>query len=199
MGSGAVQYCRERSEVADLTERQSPARRRYARSWLRLLIISAVAVSADSGCRKDQVSPGQQSQQVQFRHADRGEALLNAATSQLTDLPSAIDTELRPPVVILDSTKSLDHNDVLAVCSINPHTPGGPINYIQVPAGNGRFRSLNVQPGDILKYFVLQDETVDEESRRAGFSRAIAMDLNVAQVIDEASDRPRPRRKRAAR
>jgi hypothetical protein len=153
--------------------------------WLPLLLTSAIAVGAFSGCRKDQVSPGQQSQQSQFRHADRGEALLNAATSQLADLPSAVDTELRPPVVILDSTKSLDHNDVLAVCMTNPHIPGGPINYIRVPGGNGRFRSLNVQPGGILKYYVLQDETVDEESRQAGFSRALAMDLNVAQVIDD--------------
>jgi hypothetical protein len=184
IGGTKVEYWLGRVNDGNSVETR-PRDRSFPGRWLPFFVVSALAIGTFSGCRKDQVSPGQQSQQSQFRHADRGEALLNAATSQLADLPSAVDTELRPPVVILDSTKSLDHNDVLAICMVNPHIPGGPINYIRVPSGNGRFRSLNVQPGDILKYYVLQDETVDEESRQAGFSRALAMDLNIAQVIDD--------------
>ena len=58
-------------------------------------------------------------------------------------------------------------------------------NVIRVPAGNSRFRSLGVRSGDILKYYVKEDETVDADSRNAGYSRQLAMDLNVAQVIDD--------------
>jgi hypothetical protein len=120
-----------------------------------------------------------------LRQADRSEALLAAAANQLADLPSSIDTELRAPDVILDSTKSADGKDVLATCMANPGVPGGPINVIYVPGENGRFRSLGVRSGYILKYYIREDETVDEESRQAGFSRQLAMDLTVAQVIDE--------------
>jgi hypothetical protein len=63
--------------------------------------------------------------------------------------------------------------------------PAGPNNVVYVPAGNGRFRSLGVRSGDILKYYIREDETVDEESRQAGFSRQLAMDLTVAQVLDD--------------
>jgi hypothetical protein len=126
-----------------------------------------------------------QSQQDQLRQADRAEALLKAASNQLGDLPSAVDTELRPPVVVLDSRYSADGGDVLAICVANPVASGNPINLIRVPTGNSRFRGLGVRSGDRLKYFVLQDKTVDEESRQFNLSRQLAMDLKIAQVIDD--------------
>jgi hypothetical protein len=88
-------------------------------------------------------------------------------------------------VVILDSTKSADGQDVTAICTANPSVPGSFVNLLSVPAGNSRFRGLGVRPGDILKYYVLEDETVDEDSRQIGFSRRVAMELNVAQVVDD--------------
>ena len=60
-------------------------------------------------------------------------------------------------------------------------------NVIKVPAGNSRFRSLGVRPGDILKYYVKEDETVDADSRSVGYSRQLAMDLTVTQVIDDST------------
>jgi hypothetical protein len=137
------------------------------------------------GCREKSASPTQQSQQEQLRQSDRGEAVLKAAISQLHDLPAAVDTELRPPVVLLDSRKSADGQDVLAQCTSDPKISAGVFNVIQVTTGNGRFRGLGVKAGDTLKYYVLEDTTVDEDSRSIGFSKKLAMDLKVAQVLDD--------------
>ena len=120
-----------------------------------------------------------------MRRFDRGEALLKAAADQLNDLPSGVDTELRPPMVVLDSTKSSDGQDVFAILSANPALPEGPINIVTVPQNNARFRNNGIRPGDIVKYYSQVDATVDKESRLSGFVRRIAMDLTVAQVIDD--------------
>jgi hypothetical protein len=147
-----------------------------------------VVVSLVAGCREEQRPRGSTSQslQAQFRQADRGRTLLEAAGAQLADLPSAVDTALRPPSVIIDSTKSSNRADIQAVCLANPQAKGPPqYTIIQVPSGNARFRSLDVQPGDVIKYYVREDETVDEQSNKEGLSRQIAIDLKVAQVIDE--------------
>ena len=149
--------------------------------------LAALAIVIFPGCHQPEASPGKQSQQAQFRRADRGEALVAAAANQLSDLPSAVDTELRPPAVILDSTKSANGQDVLATCTRSPVAPEGPINYFRVSEQNSRFRSIGVQSGDILKYYVLQDETIDEERQQFGMGRQLAMELIVAQVIDENS------------
>jgi hypothetical protein len=120
-----------------------------------------------------------------MRRADRGEALLSAAASQLSNLPSAVDTELRPPAVILDSSTSGTGSDVFAVATPTPTDPAGPINLITIPAGNARFRRLGVRPGDILKYYLIEDETIDEERRQAGFASQLATEFTVAQVIND--------------
>jgi hypothetical protein len=138
-----------------------------------------------SGCRKPARSSSDSAQQEQSRQAGRGEALLKAAAAQLSDLPAAVDTELRPPTVILDSRKSVDHQDVLATCSA-ASTTAKSFNVIHVPAGNSGLRNrLGVRPGDILKYFILEDKTVDPDSQKSGLSRQVAMELVIAQVIDD--------------
>jgi hypothetical protein len=139
---------------------------------------------AVSSCRETAPTPSKQAQQQQLRQYDQSEAVLKAAASQLSDLPGAVDTELRPPVVLLDSRKSADGKDVLATCTASPKAVDV-FNVIKVPAGNARFRSLGVQPGDIVKYYVKEDETVDPDSRAAGYSRQLAIDLVVAQVLDD--------------
>ena len=114
---------------------------------------------------------------------DRGDVLFTAVVKQLRDLASYVDTELQPPMVILDSKASSDGQDVLATCGVYPGAAEGPINFISVPKRNGRFRSLGVRPGDVLKYYILYDE----ESLETGISQTIAMDMTVAQVIDDNS------------
>jgi Anaphase-promoting complex, cyclosome, subunit 3/Transglutaminase-like superfamily len=135
------------------------------------------------GCRRPESSPGAQSQEESMRRAGRGDALLKAAAAQLSNLPADIDTQLRQPTIVLDSTPSGE--DIVAICTVNPNVPDGTINYLIVPAGNSRFRTLGVRSGDILKYYLVEDETVDEERRLSGFSRWLAMEFTVAQVIDE--------------
>ena len=58
-------------------------------------------------------------------------------------------------------------------------------NIIFVPTSNSRFRSLGVRPGDILRYFVLPDQTVDPDSQRSGMSRQKPLQMKVAKVIDD--------------
>jgi tetratricopeptide (TPR) repeat protein len=158
------------------------ARQRVVVVFSGMVVLAAVVLP---GCREEVTTPGRQSPQAMMRRADRGEALLNAAASQLSDLASAVDTELRPPAVILDSSKSANGADVMAVCTPTPTDPDGPITLITVPAGNARFRSLSVRSGDIVKYYLLADETIDEERRQAGFASQLAMEFSVAQVLDE--------------
>ena len=145
---------------------------------------AALLVAELTGCRQSP-SPGTSDHQAAFRRLDRGESLLKAAAAQLNDLPAGADTQLRPPVVILDSTKSSDGNDVLATFTRNARDPAGRINYVTVPVDNARFGTLGVRSGDILKYYILEDETVDPESRAIGFTRRVAMEFIVAQVLDD--------------
>jgi hypothetical protein len=149
-----------------------------------LVVVLAIAALAFSlrGCQESAPPAAKKRQQDELRQFDRGEALLKAAAAQLSDLPASVDTDLRPPVVLLDSRKSADGKDVLAVCVGNPKGPADVFNVLNVPAGNGRFRSLGVRPGDIIKYYVKEDETVDDDSRKAGYSRQLAIDLIVAHL-----------------
>ena len=107
--------------------------------------------------------------------------LFSTVVQQLRNLPSYVDTELTPPTVVLDSKSSSDGEDVLATCGMVPGTEDGPINCITAATHNGRFRSLGVRPGDVLKYYVLYDE----ESAETGISQTVSMDLTVAQVLDD--------------
>src|SRR4051794_22571775 len=150
-----------------------------------LSFIAAALYIALPGCHESAPKATKQAEQDKLRQATGGEALLKVAATQLSDLPAAVDKELRPPVVLLDSRKSADGKDVLATCTANPKASADIFNVIKVPTGNGRFRSIGVQSGDILKYYVKEDETVDADSRSAGYSRQLAMDLKVAQVIDD--------------
>lgn len=153
---------------------------------LSLARLSVIAFVLVAGCQqRTPTTSGKQSQQGQLRSQESADALLKATANQLSDLPSAVDTELRPPEIVLDSRKSTDGQDVYAICKANPKTPERGANIIYVPGGNSRFRSLGVAAGYYLKYFVLEDETVDEESRRSGLSRQKPKDLKIAQVIDE--------------
>ena len=146
-----------------------------------LVAVSCLGVVVGCG---HTTSPTATTAQRSLQHrVDQGEALLNAAVTQLRDLPAYVQTDLRPPKVILDSTKSADHQDVMATVSVNPNVPEGFINYLSVPAGNGNFRTLGVQSGDRVKYFV----NWDKESLEADIQQRVAMDLKVGQVVDNNS------------
>lgn len=146
------------------------------------------------------------------RRTDQSQALLATAIRQLGDLPSFVQTDLAPPEVVLDSRTSGDGKDVLAVLDRAPKVDEDLrlFNYLKVTTGNGRFKALNVQTGDIVKYFIDVDtEAVaseakifgnrsgqfdpndpdapaagSEEQWNAGFVREKAIDFPVGQVVD---------------
>jgi tetratricopeptide (TPR) repeat protein len=144
-----------------------------------------IALFTLSGCGPDRPasSPelGESTSSLQQR-ADRGEVLFGAVVEQLRNLASFVDVELRPPVVILDARKSGDEQDVLAVFGAHPDVPDGPNNYVVVTSGNGRFRSLGVRPGDILKYSFVR---YDLENMETDVGETVTLDLTVAQVPHE--------------
>jgi hypothetical protein len=146
-------------------------------------LIAAVLLA---GCQpKAAVKGSRQSQQSRLRQADQADALLKAAANQLNDLPAAVDTVLRPPIPILDAEKHPEHADTLAVCLANPTMPGSPVNVVYVPTGSGHFKRLRVQSGDMLKYFAKMDKTVDDDAIASGLTKLQALDLRIAQVIDD--------------
>jgi hypothetical protein len=100
--------------------------------WRAAAAVAVMAVLA-VGCERFQPATPSQSPKSRLRRVDRSEALLGAAVNQLRDLPSFVTTELRLPDVILDSTKSSDGQDVLAIATANPAVPDGPINVLSVP------------------------------------------------------------------
>ncbi len=137
------------------------------------------------GCGPPQPRPGGQG--INSFRASQGASLLTAAVAQLNDLPSAVDTKLSTPSIVLDSRKSTDKDDILAVCTANPAVPNSPFNLLVVPAKNARFRYARIRPGDIVKFYIRPDETVEQTSAMAGMGRFLPVELTVAQVIDENS------------
>ena len=61
-----------------------------------------------------------------LRKRESADALLKVAANQLNDLPSAVDTEMRPPQIVLDSRKSANGQDVYAICTAIRHFPAIP-------------------------------------------------------------------------
>ncbi len=140
----------------------------------------AVIALVFAGCPRPQESTQSQSRQALLRRADRSDSLLDAAVSQLRDLPSTVTTNLVLPEVVVHSPTTSDGQDVMAVCVANPATPDGPINYLLVPTRNIHFRALGVKPGDIVKYHA----GLNPESLEAGFEERVVLELIVAQVPD---------------
>lgn len=151
-----------------------------------LCTVVAIFLVAPLGCQRETpVAPIKHNQQGDLRRADQADRLFKVAATQLNDLPASVDIEVKPPQIVLDGHKSSDQQDVYAICAANPAIPNGPANVIHVPSGNARFKGLSVRPGDTIKYFIIEDRTVDEDSRRAGLSKQKAMELKVAFVVDD--------------
>ena len=88
---------------------------------------------------------------------DSSAVLIETVAKTLNNLPPEVVLDLVPAEPILDDSKSANQQPVLATLSVNPQDPEGGFNYLSIPAGNGNFRGVNVQPGDIVRYFVKYD------------------------------------------
>lgn len=143
-----------------------------------LFVLCSLLFIPGCGCRPDvsirpTISTGNRQRQ--------NDVLLSSAVEQLHNMPNYVDLQLNPPRVILDSSKSSDGQEVMAICTPSPEVPDGPINTIQVPKGNSRFRALRVKPGDVVKYFIL----VDQESAESGILQKEPIEIPVAQVVND--------------
>lgn len=161
--------------------RAAPLSPRWRASPSVAAVVIGLAAVVFAGCEQPPSTPRIPSQQARLRQASRSDALLEAALNHLRDLPASISTKLQLPEVVLDSTKSSDGQDVLAMCLANPAVPDGPINFFVVPNRNAWFRRIGVKPGDIVKYHA----GLNKESLEAGFEERIVLELTVAQVPDE--------------
>ena len=152
---------------------------------VRTMLLLSVSAATVAGCQPSAPTatrrPEQPAGSLQ-RRTDRGEVLFDAVVDQLRDLAAYVDTELQPPVVILDSKKSRDGQAVLVTFGSHPDMPLGPINYVRVTSGNGLFRSLGVRPGDILKFSYVR---YDPENMEMDIGETVTLDLTVAQVLNE--------------
>ncbi len=111
------------------------------------------------------------------RH-DTSAVLVDSISRTLNHLPEEVVTELTPPKVILDDSRSADGQKVLAVLDVTPEVPDGPFNYLSVPEGNANFRTLGVRAGDIVRYFV----SYDQEDLEHGFENVTYLELTVRRL-----------------
>jgi hypothetical protein len=150
--------------------------------WLMITFAFSWALVGCQPTRPAGTSTAAQSAAALNRRVDRGDVLFGSVVTQLRDLASYVDTELQPPTVVIDARKSSDGQDVMATIGMQPGADSGPINTVIVRTNNGRFRSLGVRPGDIVKlYYTLYDQ----QNQETDIGRTVSADMRVAQVIND--------------
>ena len=136
--------------------------------------LCALLAAATIGCSPQPTTRGR-------RTAARGsqsEAYLRGVAATLNDLPRLVSLELLPAQPILTASTSADGKEVRATCTQNPQTPDGQINYLRAFDGNANFLALDVQPGDIVRYYV----NVDQEVAERGIEQRTAIELRVRRL-----------------
>ena len=152
-----------------------------ATAWM--MVVAASILSAGRMQTRGVATRGPSSKLSSMR-GDATELLMEGIAFTLNHLAEEIDEQLQPPEVILDASRSSDHKEVLAICTVNPRVPDGPVNRIQVPSGNAGFRRLGIRPGDIARYYI----NVDEDSREHGIEQRTFLPLTVRRLDAEDPD-----------
>jgi hypothetical protein len=104
--------------------------------------------------------------------------VIDSISRTLNHLPEEVVTELAPPRVILDDSRSADGQEILALLDVTPEVPDGPFNYLSVPEGNAIFLKSKVQAGDVVRYFV----KYDLEDLEQGFENVTYLELTVRRL-----------------
>jgi tetratricopeptide (TPR) repeat protein len=94
----------------------------------------------------------------------------------LNDLAQNVDLELHPAQPILTASSSADGKEVLATVTPNPYD--GQINFLLCTTGNAKFASIDVKPGDVVRYYV----NADQESAERGLEQRTALQLKVRRL-----------------
>jgi tetratricopeptide (TPR) repeat protein len=108
--------------------------------------------------------------------------LLENAAAALNDLPARVDLQLTPPQPVLTASNSGDGNEVRATCTVNPRSPGNPLNnYLVAAESNANFRSAGVRAGDLVRYYVNLGNEVGDEAQ---LEKRTALELTVRRLDD---------------
>ena len=137
------------------------------------LALVVLAAGAWLGCDR----PAPRRNRVAARGSD-ADAYLSSVAATLNDLPANMDLELLPAQPILTAATSSDGKEVRAICTENPQAPDGQFNYLRSTDGNANFYELEVQPGDVVRYYV----NVDEETAERGIEQRTALELRVRRL-----------------
>lgn len=131
-----------------------------------------------NGCTESGSPSSARNASRELSDALSGDVLLQDVITTLNNLPNYVNLELRPPTVVLDSSKSRDGRTVMAVVTTDPQQPGsGAYDILYCTSRNSRFRLLEVQPGDRIRLFVLRDE----------YGKQDYIELVVQEVINETT------------
>lgn len=141
-------------------------------------LLCATALAAVIGCEK---TAAPHARSLRFR-GDNSDVYLNSVAATLNDLPNALDLELLPAQPILTASTSKDGKEVRAICGRNPQSPDGAFNFLQAVDGNAHFQTIQVQPGDILRYYV----NLDADAAERDIEQRTALELRVRRL--DASD-----------
>lgn len=154
-----------------------------------LLLFSGSLIAGCGGQQDSEASREAAQRRAKQRAAAQTDALLGSIKNQLAALPEAVQLDLRPPAVIVDSRRSTDGEDIEGIV-VRPEgvPPVGPANLLRVPRRNGRFRSADVRSGDSIKYFAKFSDETAERLRLEGDTDIVTMEaveFQVAQVLSE--------------
>ncbi len=138
--------------------------------------LATVAIASLSSCGEGRVESRRS--RALGASANDGGVYLRSVAATLNDLAGNVDLELQPAQPILTASSSADGKEVLAACIENPNNPDGSFNYLLAESGNANFRSLDVQPGDIVRYYV----NLDEETAERGIEQRTALELRVRRL-----------------
>jgi tetratricopeptide (TPR) repeat protein len=112
-------------------------------------------------------------------HGNNADVYLRSVADTLNDLPNNLDLELFPAQPILTASTSTDGKEVRAICIQNPQSPEeGVFDYLQVVDGNAHFATLQVQPGDIVRFYV----QFDEDAAERNIEQKSALELKVRRL-----------------
>jgi len=153
-------------------------RRGFAAALLCVLSLGLIA----AGCKPAKRSPMRGGQIV--ASSERSRSLLESAANELNELPEQSIVDLKPPTVIVDAMRSSDGQDVMATLEAAPRAPAGVYNVIKAP--NGRFKSLSVESGDTVKYYInQQSELANECGGGDGRLTPVQMDRILKLPVDQ--------------
>lgn len=144
------------------------------RTYFIAVMLAGAGFLAVGGC--DSSSP-RRGRTLSSMGADSG-VYLRSIAGTLNDLPGSADLNLLPAQPILTASSSADGKEVRAICTTSPQVPDGPINYLRCVDGNGKFYSVDVRPGDIVRYYIV----AGEESEALQVDRRTALELRVRRL-----------------